>query len=93
MHDINPLDWHNTKYLSYIPPHFVKIVVDSGKVEVPELLLWIEKNVGGRFGIESELTTNDSQQTSYSFVYARNKNIKIGFEDPAEATMFSLIFN
>lgn len=82
---INPMDWHNTKILSFIPEHFVRVKFrhDDKRGEV---LKWIEQNTTGRFAIEVVV---DSETTDRWLV---NEEYQIGFENPADATMYTMFF-
>jgi len=85
--DINPMDWYNTKFLSYIPKHFVRVKFRH-HAERTKVLSWIEQNTVGRFGIEAIIDAN-SPQHSWAVL---SEEFQIGFEDPAEATMYTMFF-
>ena len=82
--NINPMDWHDTKLLDFIPAHFVKVKFrhngERGKV-----LSWIEANTTGRFAIEAVI-----EQENRSWI--ANEDFQIGFENPADATMYTMFF-
>lgn len=86
--EINPMDWYNTKFLSYIPEHFVRVKFRHN-AERAEVLTWIEKNTVGRFGIEAVI---DAEKPQHSWAMI-NEEFQIGFENPAEATMYTMFFH
>jgi hypothetical protein len=82
---IDPRDWFETRRLACMPSHFTRVNLDSvldifirGEAEA-----WIAENTEGRYAV---VTCADQQKNKLiSSVYA-------GFEDPAEATYFTLSF-
>jgi len=85
MNEVNPKDWHNTRYINCIPKHFVRVSINSIE-SIPDILKWITANGSGRYGI---LTTNIDQNDNGLF---HDKGAIIGFEDPGDATMFTLFY-
>lgn len=84
MKDINPMDWHNTRYVNSMPAHFVQVKIkDNNKVA---LLNWITKNTSGRYSMVAN--TQESKDSNY---FVQEEKF-IGFEDPADATMYSLFY-
>ena len=83
---INPMDWHNTKLLEFIPAHFVRVKFrhDDKRSEV---LAWAEQSTTGRFAIEA--IVNEENDTNRWLV---NEEYQIGFENPADATMYTMFF-
>ena len=80
--NINPLDWHNTRYINTIPANFTTITLPlSGKVA--NILNWIEVNTVGRYAIDIDF---NSKSDNNLFV---NNGITVGFEESSDATMFS----
>jgi len=87
INDISLLDWHKTRILDFIPEHFVRVKFrhDNERLQVIE---WLEKNTTGRFGIEIVFEKDKEQ----SFGMVINENYRIGFENPADATMYTMFF-
>jgi hypothetical protein len=84
---INPMDWHSSRMLTYIPEHFVRVRFDHHDRRL-EVLEWLQTHTVGRFAIEA---INDEENSSHrSFMV--NEKLQIGFEDPAEATMYTMFF-
>ena len=82
---INPMDWHNTKLLKFIPEHFVRVKFRHNEKR-GEVLAWIEQNTEGRYAIE---TVVDNEPENSWLV---NEDYQIGFENPADATMYTMFF-
>ena len=82
--DIAPLDWYNVRYLAYIPVHFVTVPLRG---EVQETLEWCERITAGRFAIAEKEFMTDAERRSIF-----RKDMLIGFEDPAEATMYTMFY-
>lgn len=82
---INPMDWHGTKLVPFIPPHFVKVKFEFSH-DRKRVLDWVQENVSGRFGFE-EIIDPDERHT-----FIVNEKYHIGFENPADATMFTMFF-
>jgi len=85
--EIKPHDWYNTRQLNFIPKHFTRFKLDA-KINRLKLFNWIEQNCAGRFAIGKETTRIPGEVGS---MYIK-EDWKIGFEIPADATMFSLFF-
>lgn len=84
--NINILDWHCERFLGYIPVHFTVVTLDdNGDREA--LLNWLDEHTTGRIGIEKDRNLEDKS----TFVVVHD-NLKIGFENPEEATMYSLFY-
>lgn len=83
--NINPLDWHNTKFLTVIPEHFVRVKFRHNEERLA-VLEWLQNNTRGRFAI-GPVTDSGEQQ-----LWLVSENLQIGFENPAEATMYSMFF-
>ena len=83
---VNPMDWHNTKLLDFIPEHFVRVKFrhDDKRGEV---LAWMEQNTTGRCAIEAVI--DSEERSSFSFSH---EEYQIGFENPADATMYTMFF-
>ena len=83
---VNMLDWHNARLLSYIPPHFtsLKMVDDDDRLAQ---FKWLEENTRGRFGIEHVVDIEPKNR------FVTETKLRIGFEDPSEATMYALFFS
>ena len=82
---INPMDWHNTKLLNYIPEHFVRVKFRHNDKR-GEVLDWIEANTTGRFAIEEIVDI----EAKHSFLV--NIEYQVGFENPADATMYTMFY-
>ena len=87
MIEVKPADWFNTRYVDFIPEHFTKFKL-SRTIDMTTLLKWITENTNGRYSIGTQ-TKRHKQSFGSAFV-AEEKSI--GFEDPADATMFSLFY-
>jgi len=79
------MDWHNTKFLSYIPNHFVRVKFEHSEDRL-KVLQWLQNNTSGRFAIEPVVTTHRRQQ------WLVNEQYQIGFEVPADATMYTMFY-
>jgi hypothetical protein len=84
--EFNPMDWHNTKVLDFIPDHFVRVKFRHNHSRA-EVLSWLEKNTTGRYAIEA--VTDHSERTGFGVL---REDFQIGFENPAEATMYTMFF-
>lgn len=84
---INMLDWHHSRMLSYIPPHFTKLKLSDHGDRV-KLMYWLQENTQGRFGIE-KIINLDEGNNKFRLI---DENLRIGFEDPAEATAYAVFF-
>ena len=85
LHEPNPLNVLEVRELNYLPKTFQTITIKSEgwRTEsiIDELRNWIYNNLEGRYCIVSNLKTIDNKM---EVVY------QIGFEEPAETTLFSL---
>jgi len=81
---INPMDWFNTKFIVYIPEHFVRVRFRH-QSDRAEVLDWLEKNTSGRYAIEETVSEGFP-------IFTQDKDIQIGFENPADATMYTMFF-
>jgi len=79
--EIDLKDWHDTKYLNHKPEHFISL--NSPVRNMARLLAWITTNVSGRYSITSKYKEDR---------YRRDMEYIIGFENPADATSFSLFY-
>lgn len=87
LEDISLLEWHCQKILPYIPDHFTSVPLEEINNDRMHLFRWLLEHTEGRIGIER---VHDLEAKS-SFVVT-NDQTRIGFEDPEEATMYSLFF-
>lgn len=85
--EINPMDWHNTRMLDYIPKHFARVRFNHNDRRL-EVLEWLQEHTKGRFAIEVENDPDDI----FGGGFAIKEIVRIGFEDPAEATMYTMFF-
>ena len=77
---INPLNVLELRKLEYIPEHFTRMSITGADVDAVNS--WVYGNLNGRYAIARSLKLDEN-----------NKMIEtqdLGFEDPAEITMFSL---
>lgn len=79
------MDWHQVRLLKYMPDHFIKMDLKQ-EIEIVTLLNWLVANTNGRVAI----VTNSEVHERHAFVIEKRRSI--GFENPAEATLFSLFF-
>ncbi len=84
--EINPTDWHNTRYTDYIPDHFVKLPL-PGDTSTADLLEWLSINTSGRFSIIKKVLS----QKRDLFTLSNDK--VIGFELAEDATIFTMFYN
>jgi hypothetical protein len=87
--DINMLDWYGERWLNYIPVHFT-IVKFRHNDERLRAMNWLTENTSGRFGIARN---QDPVAIANGNRYVFTTAAEIGFEDPAEATMYSMFFH
>lgn len=83
--NINPMDWHDTKLIDFIPKHFVKVKFRHNDKR-GEVLAWIEQNTTGRFAIEVIIDKDETRG------WLTNEKYQIGFENPADATMYTMFY-
>jgi len=78
--NVNPKDWFDTRMISYTPKHFSRINLQN--TPISSVLPWITENLTGRYSFVTEVNGSAN----------RVSVTHIGFEDPKDATMFSLFF-
>ena len=83
---VNPMDWHNTKALDFIPDHFVRVKFRHNNSRA-EVLTWLEQNTVGRYAIE--VVADHEPKGGFGIL---REDYQIGFENPAEATMYTMFF-
>jgi len=87
MENINPLNVLGKRIVKSLPLHFTKITIECSswrvKEQIKELKYWIYTSLEGRFWL-------GEGADDYSFT--GDNSITVGFEDPAEATYFSLAY-
>jgi hypothetical protein len=81
--NINPMDWYCQKLLPVIPEHFIKCNLTSD-IDRRELLQWIKFNTSGRVGISGNISAKSS--------WLIDKKYYIGFENPEDATIYTMRF-
>lgn len=77
---VNPLNVLGLRKLEWIPEHFTTMSITG--LDCDNISSWIYSNLNGRYAISRSLKLDQN-----------NKMIEtqdLGFEDPAEITMFSL---
>ena len=84
---INPMDWHNTRMLDFIPPHFVRVKFRHNN-DRAKVLAWLQQNTTGRCAIELVV----EQEETFMHSILPKDNYQIGFEEPADATMYTMFF-
>jgi len=77
----NPLNFYDTRQVDFLPSHF-EVVITPMTYNINESIsTWIKSNLKGRFYIGRGIVVeNGNMETA----------IRIGFEDPKEASYFSL---
>tara|TARA_A100001011_G_C14260989_1_gene822384 strand:+ start:596 stop:868 length:273 start_codon:yes stop_codon:yes gene_type:complete len=82
---INPLNVIEERESNFIPEHYTVVPIPTKyEYDIPNtnhVRWWVYKNLDGRFGL------NNSKSGDY-----QNK-VNIGFEDPSEATYFSMAYS
>jgi hypothetical protein len=86
--NINPMDWHNTKMLDFIPEHLVRVKFRHHR-DRAKVLAWLEENTTGRCAIE-EVIEPDIDNNRWAI--RMREEYQIGFEEPADATMYTMFF-
>jgi len=82
--DIDPRDWFETRRVSWMPGHFARVSIDNVDIFMHgEAEEWVQQNTLGRYAVVTCAIRQGNKLLSK--VYA-------GFEDPAEATYFTLGF-
>ena len=83
--EINPLNVHNLRELTFVPPHFTKVLFDR-KVDKKVIHDWLYTNLRGRFYIGDEDIPGNS-----AGMYERK--LVVAFELGGEASYFSLLLS
>ena len=77
----NPLNFYGLRQVDILPQHF-EVVTTPMTYNINEsIAAWIKRNLKGRFYIGKGIVTVNNQIETV---------IKIGFEDPKEASYFTL---
>jgi len=76
---VNPLNVLGLRKLNYMPKHFTKMGILN---YYDEISLWVYTNLNSRYAIKRTLKISEDNKVIEAY--------EIGFEDPAELTMFSL---
>ncbi len=79
--EVNPLNVFGLRRLSHCPPHFECVIFDNYITE-KTISDWIYENLSGRFYVGFQDTNSHGQPFQRQMV--------VGFEQPAEASYFSL---
>jgi hypothetical protein len=78
----NPLNFYGLRQLEVLPPHF-EVVNSAFMYNIQESVVrWIEDNLKGRFYVGKGVDLREDNNLDYC--------LKIGFEDPKEASYFML---
>lgn len=77
---VNPLNALNIRALDFCPPHFTCVILDGLWCDIKDIEDYIYQNLVGRYCISTVSIFNQ-------------EHVEIGFEDPAEASMFGLVVN
>jgi hypothetical protein len=77
----NPLNFYGVRQVDILPVHFEVVTTPMTYNLSESIVSWIQRNLKGRFYVGKGISTIDSQLESI---------IKIGFEDPKEASYFTL---
>lgn len=80
--EVNPLNVHGLRTLSWCAPHFTQVRFDL-HVEEKAISDWIYENLEGRFYIGPIDVTQPNNKPSY-------RQTLVAFEIPGEASYFSL---
>jgi len=86
--NINPLDWHNLRYVDYIPDHFTKLKLSTNYDRL-QLLSWLAQNTTGRFAINSDISDRGDRPT---FGGLSTIELSIAFEKTSDATVYGLFY-
>lgn len=77
----NSLNFYGVRQVDILPPHF-EVVTTPMTYNISESIVsWIQRNLKGRFYVGKGISTVENQLETV---------IKIGFEDPKEASYFTL---
>lgn len=85
--EIAPEDWHNIRYLPYIPDHFIQCKMPADE-DVGSILPWLLDNTSGRYAIAAPTEQLDGHRNFWV-----QRELLVGFEDPKEATLFTLVYS
>jgi len=89
--DINPLDWHGIKFLSYQPPHFFKVNLSDEQIDnMGKLLMWVIDNIDGRFSITYQYTPANKKRLSFQSPW--KEQACISFEESIDVTKFTMFY-
>lgn len=81
---IDPREWFETRRVGWMPAHFARVSIDNVDIFMHgEAEEWIQQNTSGRYAVVTCAIQQGNKLLSK--VYA-------GFEEPAEATYFTLSF-
>ena len=78
----NPLNFFNVRKTQFCPKHFEVITVEQTYNMESSISRWISENLKKRYFI--------SRDNSYTIKPHRSNCLKVGFEDPKEASYFML---
>jgi len=78
----NPLDLLDCRKLEFIPEHFETVDVQYKYNVVSALDKWIRKNLKGRYAISKAVVVPENKPMDTA--------IRVGFENPTEASYFML---
>lgn len=81
----NPLNFYGLRQLESLPPHFEVIVVPMTYNLKESLVNWVLSNLKGRFYVGKSVEISNRVATQ-----SLDTVLKIGFEDPKEASYFML---
>lgn len=76
----NPLNYYGMRQVDILPPHFEVITTQMTYNINDSIASWIQKNLKGRFYVGKGIAVTDKIESV----------VKIGFEDPKEASYFAL---
>jgi len=85
IYKFNPMDWHNTRYISSIPAHFVFVKLQE--YNPLALLSWVEQNTSGRYTIGFVQIKRNTKESNTII-----EEKVIAFEDPQDLTIFTLFY-
>ncbi len=80
--EVNPLNLHGLRRVSWCPPHFEQLPFDP-QVNEKVITDWIYENLAGRFYIGAADVTSTDGKPSY-------RQIIVAFEHASEASYFGL---
>jgi len=76
---VNPLNVLGQRRLNHFPRHFARMSI---KADADKISSWVYSNLNSRYAIKRTLKISEDNRMI--------ETQEIGFEDPAELTMFSL---